>query len=342
MRKRKYSSLPCFNGRLLEDGQPLPVVHNIVATSQILSSLKMLDLNRIHRMLPFSFYDQTKFAAITVRLHEPDCTTLLFSSGKLVVTGCRTWYECVYASLFVADLLRECIPGHSFALGACDVQNMVAHVEVPVGTGCLDLHGMYAHLALNCTYQRKMFPGLIYRPEASPVVLLCFFSGKIVITGGKTMEDVYSGWARLWPTLRRFVVAESSEPAFPATQPGGQRRGIRRPAQLHHCRDAQKGLPLERHAVAGHAGGLPDTFEETARRGGGCAEILDLLQPPKLEGLGDDFAAECGAPLLGVGLAAADHAEEPRVPHATVVECEHLVGGGPAELQGGVVLLACN
>jgi transcription initiation factor TFIID TATA-box-binding protein len=193
-------------------GAPLPTVHNIVATSQIVSSLVTLDLNRVHSMLPFSFYDQNKFAAITVRLHEPDCTTLLFSSGKLVVTGCRTWYECVYASLFIAGLLRECVPGHRFTLQTCDVQNMVAHVEVPVGQGCLDLHSMYSQMALNCTYQRKMFPGLIFRPQDSPVVLLCFFSGKIVITGGKNMEDVYAGWDRLWPTLKKFVAPHDCTP----------------------------------------------------------------------------------------------------------------------------------
>lgn len=224
MRKRKYSSLPSgqFSSQSAGDYDniPLPTVHNIVATSQIaFTSLESLDLNRIHEMLPFSFYDQHKFAAITVRLHQPDCTTLLFSSGKLVVTGCRTWYECVYASLFVASILEECIPGHSFSLCACDVQNMVAHVEIPVHGGCLDLHGMYARMALNCTYQRKMFPGLIYRPEASPVVLLCFFSGKIVITGGKTMEDMFTGWKRLWPTLKSFVMPRaeamlSSLPVF--------------------------------------------------------------------------------------------------------------------------------
>jgi transcription initiation factor TFIID TATA-box-binding protein len=106
MRKRKYSSLPSESSKKLHEGTPLPTVHNIVATSQIVSSLPQLDLNKIHEMLPFSFYDQSKFAAITVRLHQPDCTTLLFSSGKLVVTGCRTWYECVYASLFIAGLLK--------------------------------------------------------------------------------------------------------------------------------------------------------------------------------------------------------------------------------------------
>lgn len=204
MRKRKYSSLanPSFSS---QDDTPLPTVHNIVATSQIMSDIKTLDLNLIQSMLPFSFYDQYKFAAITVRLQQPECTTLLFSSGKLVVTGCRSWYECVYASLFIARLLEECLPGHSFRLAACDIQNMVAHVEIPVNGGYLDLQGMYSRMAINCTYQRKMFPGLIYRPPSSPVVLLCFFSGKVVITGGKTMEDMYAGWSRLWPTLRCFV-----------------------------------------------------------------------------------------------------------------------------------------
>ena len=85
-------------------------------------------------------------------------------------------------------------------------QNIVAHVEVPVGAGgSLDLDAMYTRLNLHCTYQKNMFPGLIYRPHASPVVLLCFFSGKIVITGGKTERDVMEGWRRLWPTLRVFV-----------------------------------------------------------------------------------------------------------------------------------------
>ena len=204
MRKRKYSSLSKVEYDKY-NGIPLPTVHNIVATSQITSDIKVLDLNHIHSILPFSFYDKHRFAAITVRLYQPECTTLLFSSGKLVVTGCRSWYECVYASLFVARLLNDAIPGHEFRLCACDIQNMVAHVELPIGKGYLDIQGMYSKLALNCTYQRKMFPGLIYRPESSPVVLLCFISGKIVITGGKTMEDVFAGWSHLWPLIKGFI-----------------------------------------------------------------------------------------------------------------------------------------
>ena len=259
MRKRKYSSLASPSFKELKNGIPLPVVHNIVATSQILFSLPVLDLHKIHDLLPFSFYDQTKFAAITVRLHEPDCTTLLFSSGKLVVTGCRSWYECVYSSLFIANLLSECIPGHSFVLKTCDVQNLVAHVELPVGNGCLNLHGMYSQMALNCTYQRKMFPGLIFRPESSPVVLLCFFSGKVVITGGKNMDDVFSGWSRLWPVLKEFITEQ------PLSQTIAQKKG--RIGSCEHKkssvdrREGEQCHSLERHTAACESPGSPHALE---------------------------------------------------------------------------------
>jgi transcription initiation factor TFIID TATA-box-binding protein len=209
MRKRKYTSLDGPKPEL--DGVPLPVVHNIVATSQIVGTVPHLDLERIRQLLPFSFYDKNKFAAITIRLSNPECTTLLFSSGKLVVTGGRTWYESVYSSLYIARLLGECMPGETFRLARCEVQNMVAHVELKVGEGMLDIQAMYGRLGLNCTYQRKMFPGLIFRPEASPVVLLCFYSGKIVITGGKTIADIYEGWNRQWPVVQAYVVPDRRE-----------------------------------------------------------------------------------------------------------------------------------
>jgi len=196
-----------MNGGVCEDqfGCPVPVIHNIVSTSLIQSS-SPIDLTALSRLLPFSFYDRNRFAAITIRIKAPSCTTLLFSSGKLVVTGGRDWYECVLASLCVCRILRNSFPSRLFQLVNCEVQNIVGNVELPIGEGgILDLQSMYSKLELNCLYQRQMFPGLIYRPEASPVVLLCFYSGKVVITGGKTVEDVHEGWRKLWPTVRVFM-----------------------------------------------------------------------------------------------------------------------------------------
>lgn len=186
------------------DQCPQPTVHNIVCTSQIRSD-GPIDLAALSKLLPFSFYDKQRFAAATIRLHSPQTTALIFGSGKLVITGGRDYYECVLASLCVSRILRDAFPSRSFHLIDCAIQNIVAHVCLDVGEGILDLNAMYVKLELNCMFQSSMFPGLVYRPEASPVVLLCFFSGRIVVTGGRTIRDVYEGWEKLWPVVRVFI-----------------------------------------------------------------------------------------------------------------------------------------
>lgn len=94
---------------------------------------------------------------------------------------------------------------------------MVANVIIPGSHPCipadsrLNIHAMMVHLNTDskehvCQYRKNLFPGLVYRPSNSPVVVLCFCSGKCVVTGGKNMEDVHLGWRLLWKNIKRFVV----------------------------------------------------------------------------------------------------------------------------------------
>lgn len=210
MRKRTYTSLECDVHVPSDASAPVPLIHNIVCTAKLQCSHMPLDLNVIHTLIPCSVYDQRRFAAMTVRLAHPFCTVLLFSSGKMVVTGGKHWYDCVLCSLIVTDMLRQCLAGQDFKLVACEIQNIVAHVEIPLNGGQLNLEAMYNQMNLYSTYQKSMFPGLIYRPPSSPVVLLCFDSGKIVITGGKTSADIHCGWGLLWPVVKLFVSSGTS------------------------------------------------------------------------------------------------------------------------------------
>ena len=217
MRKRKYTSLAetqvtIPNTAPPDTELPIPVIHNIVSTAQIKSNCAVLDLDKICEILPGSSFDRTKFAAMTIRLANPNCTILLFSSGKLVVTGGKTWYESILSCLYIREFLQTHLVGFDFRLKSCDNQNIVAHVELFKGDTAryLDLDAMYTHLNMQCTYQKHMFPGLIFRPTSSPIVLLCFFSGKIVITGGRSYDDVFEGWQRLWPVVARFVRGSQS------------------------------------------------------------------------------------------------------------------------------------
>jgi hypothetical protein len=86
---------------------PIPICHNIVSTSQIISSMKEIDLQRLASLFPFTSYDRKRFAAITIRLANPHCTCLLFGSGKLVITGSTSFHACIVASQTITEMLRE-------------------------------------------------------------------------------------------------------------------------------------------------------------------------------------------------------------------------------------------
>ena len=188
------------------DALPRTFIHNLVGTAIIESSLPIFDLLKISRIMPNATYDKQKFAAITIRMLTPVCTVLLFTSGKMVLTGCKSLMECFQASHEIVQLLSQSIVGVRFRLRAVQIQNIVGNVDLGLGeSGCVDLDAFYSDMSVFCTYQKNMFPGLIYRANYSPVVLLVFQSGKIVITGGKSTRDIQDGWRQLWPVVRRYV-----------------------------------------------------------------------------------------------------------------------------------------
>lgn len=189
----------------LHGSAPVAQIHNLVGTSMIESSVSPLRLDIIARLLPSFQYDKQKFAAITIRLSQPYCTCLLFTSGKMVLTGCRSFLECVLASHEIVRLLRRNVVGCRFRLLSCVIQNIVANVDLALQDTVLNLDRIYSENNIFVTFQKSMFPGLIYRPPGSPVVLLLFQSGKVVITGGKSTKDVVNGWQSLWPFVRQYI-----------------------------------------------------------------------------------------------------------------------------------------
>ena len=185
---------------------PVLYIHNLVGTGMVRSSNGLLDLKCMSSLIPNSVFHKQKFAAITIRLESPTCTALLFTSGKMVLTGCKTYIECIACALQVVALLRNNMRGTKFQLCSVCIQNMVGNVDLSLRDGArVNLHRMQSDHGLYCTYQKKMFPGLIYRPDNSPIVLLIFTSGKIVVTGGKSVCDMQAGWNVLWPFVQRYV-----------------------------------------------------------------------------------------------------------------------------------------
>jgi transcription initiation factor TFIID TATA-box-binding protein len=172
MRKRVYSSLcpnpPIILGNVIQSTTssdvessthepPMAEIHNLVGTTELYCSAGLVDLDFIAAVLPNSFYDRKRFAAITIRIAEPMCTALLFTSGKLVLTGSRSWNQCLLASLHIARLLTAHSRGVTFAVRETSVQNIVGNAVTPLlENECLDLQLMYDALGPICTWQPSM------------------------------------------------------------------------------------------------------------------------------------------------------------------------------------------
>lgn len=54
------------------------------------------------------------------------------------------------------------------------------------------------------SYEPELFPGLIYRLVKPRVVFLIFVSGKVVLTGAKTEEDMKEAFTKMYPVLVEF------------------------------------------------------------------------------------------------------------------------------------------
>ena len=125
----------------------------------------------------------------------------------MVLTGTTNYLDCLVSANQVLRLLRNGVPGVRFTMTLPRVQNIVGNVNLGLDQGLhVDLTAFHSAENIYCTYQRNMFPGLIFRPPESPVVFLVFNSGKIVLTGAKSTMDLYYGWQKFWPTICEYIV----------------------------------------------------------------------------------------------------------------------------------------
>jgi transcription initiation factor TFIID TATA-box-binding protein len=189
-----------------EPPKPLPFIHNMVATAQIQISAP-LHLDRLKQVFRFSSFNRRKFAAVTLRLVRPNCTILLFTSGKLVITGSKSSSEALLSAYRIRAMLRRVCVGQQFNIIGFEIQNVVSHCELAIKEGeILDIEALYERFHIYSTYQSHIFPGLIFRYPNLKVVALMFFSGKVVLTGAKSLNDIDEGWNVIYALLKPYVV----------------------------------------------------------------------------------------------------------------------------------------
>jgi transcription initiation factor TFIID TATA-box-binding protein len=179
-----------------------PVIQNVVATTNL---GVQLDLKSIALRARNAEYNPKRFAAVIMRIREPKTTALIFSSGKIVVTGAKSEAESTKASRKYAKIVHKL--GYTKAkFTEFTVQNIVASCDVSFP---VRLEGL-AHAHNNfCSYEPELFPGLIYRMMKPKIVLLIFVSGKVVLTGAKVRQEIYDAFNNIYHVLQLFRKTQS-------------------------------------------------------------------------------------------------------------------------------------
>lgn len=157
-------------------------IQNVVAVASLNQKIDLLAILKVFRNAE---YRPKKFPGLVFRLKRPKTATLIFRTGKMVCTGAKSEKQARSA---VKKVVRELKNAGIIILGEPEIEitNIVASADLG---GRIDLE-MVGEVMDNVMYEPEQFPGLIYRMAEPKVVFLLFSSGKIVITGGKSEEEV--------------------------------------------------------------------------------------------------------------------------------------------------------
>ena len=158
-------------------------IQNVVASTAVGQEL---NLESVAMDLEGADFDREKFPGVIYRVQDPDASTLIFRSGKIVCTGAESVPAVHEALENIFETLSD--------LGIEVSNNPVIEVQNIVTSGdlgeTLNLNAIAIGLGLeDVEYEPEQFPGLVYRLDEPNVVVLLFGSGKTVITGGKVPEE---------------------------------------------------------------------------------------------------------------------------------------------------------
>ena len=195
------TATPTYHMITLPDNMA-PKLQNIVSTVNLKC---LLNLREIALKAKNAEYNPKRFAAVIMRIREPKTTSLIFASGKMVCTGARSEEDSKKASRHFAKIIQSL--GFNVKFAEFKIQNIVGSCDVkfPIRLeGLASLHSKF------CSYEPEMFPGLIYKMISPKIVLLIFVSGKIVLTGAKERNDIFTAFQNIYPVLMNFRKKENA------------------------------------------------------------------------------------------------------------------------------------
>ncbi len=171
-----------------------PPFYSLIMKSEIVNVVATASLNQklnldLLGLLANVFHDEAVYQGSVAYFRSPNIrgTVSLFSSGKMISLGANSEEDALCELETAKDYLVDCGAISGVALHP-KVQNLVAMIDLEEE---IDLESMAMNAQKTFSYDPERFPGgfmKLRRP--CKATILCFASGKIIITGLKKTNEI--------------------------------------------------------------------------------------------------------------------------------------------------------
>lgn len=182
---------------------PIVITQNIVYSCDMSTTLNLSHiLDKLATWGPQ--LNIRKFPALILRLNtETIVALLLFESGRVICTGSKSAMEALYCMQRILLPELQKIGYRPYAkFKSFVVYNLVANTKLPFAINLQKLANDYSYC---CTYEPEVFPSLdLKHPDTEGANISLFESGKVIISGVKSIEQATKQFNKMYPLFCRY------------------------------------------------------------------------------------------------------------------------------------------
>lgn len=181
-------------------------IQNIVSSINLFTSIDLVEIYQ--RLIDDESidisYNPDRFPGVILKIKNPKVSSLVFNSGKLVLTGAKTTENVRIGVKTISEILKK-VGVVITEEPEIIIQNIVASGNFNHKQLNLELIALWLDHSM---YEPEQFPGLIFRLEKPKNVLLLFQSGNLVCTGGRSEKQVHEAVAKTYELLEEINAFE--------------------------------------------------------------------------------------------------------------------------------------
>ena len=172
-----------------------PEIVNLVATGDLKQRVSLDHISE----LSHTIYDQEIYGGRVAYLKTPEMhgKVSIFPSGKLISIGTKSPVEAQRDLEATVKVLAD-----SGLIEPVEVEARIRNIVVLLQVNVTGLEELAE--AIGVIYEPDQFPAAIYKPDDLDVSYLIFNSGKIIISGIKSIEEIEVASKKIVETLKEL------------------------------------------------------------------------------------------------------------------------------------------